>query len=215
LSDVATRYDVDGIELDFYRHSVLFKASMMGEEPSKDECAFFIDLFAQLRRITAEVAEKRNRPFLISIRVPNSLRYCRALGLHLVSLLEQDLVDILIGGGYFKMEPWQNWVALGRRYDVPTYAAFVSRRLMDGGAPDQASDLPVWRGESLNAWRAGINGICTFNRFDPHDPIFREIGDPDILAQQDYLLQESFVSEECWSRPDTWVKDGRRFVIRP
>ena len=213
LKDVAVRYDVDGIELDFYRHSVLFRSSMMGEVPTDEECRIITDLFAALREITFEVAARRKRPFLIAIRVPDSVPYCRALGIDLPGLLERDLVDILIGGGYFKLEPWQNWAALGKQYGVPAYAAFVSRRLMDGGAPDQASDLPVWRGETLTAWRAGVSGICTFNRFDPHDPIFREIGDPALLATQPHRLQESFVSESCWSRPETWVRDGRQYLV--
>ncbi len=213
LKDVALRYDVDGLELDFYRHCVLFESSMMGERPTDEECDLLTDLFLELRAFTFEVAARRNRPFLISIRVPDSVPYCRALGIDLPGLLENDLVDILIGGGYFKLEPWTNWAALGKKYGVPAYAAFVARRLMDGGVPDQPSDLPVWRGETLNAWRAGISGICTFNRFDPQDPIFREIGDPDVLSAREHRIQESFFSESCWSRPETWVRDGRKYLI--
>lgn len=215
LADVATRYDVDGIELDFYRHSVLFRSSMMGEDPTDDECASLVDLFADLRALTVDVAARRGRPFLVAVRVPDSIGYCRAIGIDLPTLLERDLVDILIGGGYFKLEPWANWAALGRQYDVPAYAAFVSRRLMGGGHPSQDTDLAVWRGEALNAWKAGVSGVCTFNRFDPHDPVFREIGDPDLLETLDRVDQEAYVAEDCWSRPETWVRDGRRFLKSP
>lgn len=212
LKDVATRYDVDGIELDFYRHSVLFKSSMLGERPTDAECDLITELFSDLRSFTLDIAARRGRPFLISVRVPDSVPYCRALGIDLPGLLKNDLVDILIGGGYFKLEPWANWVNLGAEHGVPAYAAFVARRLMDGGVPDQPSNLPVWRGETLNAWQAGISGICTFNRFDPHDAIFHEIGDPEKLASLDHRIQESFISESCWSRPETWVRDGRKYL---
>ncbi|MBS10848.1 MAG: hypothetical protein CME19_04505 [Gemmatimonadetes bacterium] len=65
----------------------------------------------------------------------------------------------------------------------------------------------------LNAWRAGVNGIYTFNRFDPHDPILRELGDREWLEIAERTNQESLVAEDCWSRSETWVKNGRYYLV--
>ena len=212
LTDVATRYDIDGIELDFFRHPVLFKASMMGEAVSQSDIDAFTGLFRGIRMMTEAIAAERKRPFLIAIRIPDSVDYCRALGIDILTLLGEDLVDIVTGSGYFKLEPWESLVALGKKYDVPVYAAFVARRLMGGGVPNAETDIKIWRGEAYNAWKAGVNGIYTFNRFDPHDPIFREIGDPEWLHSAERTDQVSYVAEDCWSRPETWIKDGRKYV---
>ncbi len=67
-------------------------------------------------------------------------------------------------GNEFKFEPWANLAALGRRYEAPVYAGMASRRLMGGGEPENASEIEVWRGEALAAWKAGVDGIYTFNR---------------------------------------------------
>jgi hypothetical protein len=212
LTDVATRYDVDGIELDFFRHPVLFRASIEGDPVADSDMLAFVDLFRQIRSMTEEVAARRGRPFLIGVRIPDSVDYCRALGIDLPMLLGEDLVDIVTGSGYFKLEPWENLATLGKDYDVAVYAAMVARRLMGGGDPDAETDLAVWRGEAYNAWKAGVDGIYTFNRFNPKDPIFREIGDPEALEAAERTDQVSYVAEDCWSRPETWVKDGRAFV---
>ena len=214
LADVCTRYDVDGIELDFFRHPVLFKPQMTGEPVTQEHCDQMTGLLRRIRTMTETVARKRGRPMLIAIRIPDSVGYCKAIGIDLIRWLEEDLVDIVTGGGYFHLEPWENLVALGRKYDVPVYACLVKRRIEDGGEPEAQSSLQRWRGEALNAWNAGMNGIYTFNRFDPHDPIFRELGDPELLKTLDRIDRTVYVAENCWSKPETWLKDGRRFVRR-
>ena len=151
---------------------------------------------------------------LIATRIPDSVGYCKALGIDLIAWLEEDLLDIITGGGYFKLEPWENLVMLGKKYNVPVYACFVSRRLMGGGQPEAATAIKIWRGEALNAWKAGISGIYTFNRFDPTDPIFRELGDSTLLETLDRIDQTSYVAD-IWSRPETWLKDGDRYVQEP
>ncbi len=214
LEDVCTRYDVDGVELDFFRHPVLFKPQMRGRPVTQVHCDQMTDLLRRVRRMTERVARERGRPLLIGIRVPDSVGYCKALGIDLTRWLEEDLIDIVTGAGYFKLEPWENLVALGKRYDVPVYACLVSRRIMNGGEPEAGTAIKRWRGEAYNAWKAGIDGIYTFNRFNPRDPIFRELGDPTLLGTLDRLEQTSYVAD-IWSRPETWLKHGERFLKEP
>lgn len=214
LADVATRYDVDGLELDFFRHPVLFRPQMTGEPITQEHRDQLTNLMRRIRKMTDSVGRKRDQPMLVGIRVPDSVAYCHALGIDLEQWLREGLVDVLTGGGYFHMTPWKDWAAFGHTHDVPTYACLVSRRLMDGGKPEADTAQEIWRGEALNAWNAGVDGIYTFNRFNPHDAIFRELGDPALLRSLPHQDQESFVAD-IWSRPERWLKDGDRFVQRP
>ncbi|MFP4502529.1 MAG: twin-arginine translocation signal domain-containing protein [Candidatus Hydrogenedentota bacterium] len=214
LEDVCTRYDVDGIELDFFRHPVLFREQMIGKPITQEHRDKMTDLMRRIRAMTEQVGRERGKPILVGIRVPDSVGYLKALGIDLVPWLEADLLDVLVGGGYFHMTPWKDWAALGHKHNVPTYACLVSRRLRDGGQPEADTASKIWRGEALNAWEAGVDGIYTFNRFNPEDAIFRELGDPELLASLPHTDQQSFVAD-IWSRPERWLKDGDRFVKRP
>jgi len=211
LEDVATRYDVDGLELDFFRHPVLFRPQMTGESVTQAHRDMLTELMRRVRAMTDKAGRARQKPMLVAIRVPDSGAYCRALGIDLGRWLDEGLVDVLTGGGYFHMTPWADWAEFGHEHDVPTYACLVSRRLMNGGKPEAETAQKIWRGEALNAWEAGVDGIYTFNRFDPTDAIFRELGDPDLLRTLQHTRQESFVAD-IWSRPGTWLKGGDAFV---
>ncbi len=213
LADICHRYDVDGIELDFFRHPVIFKEQMVGQDITQAQRDIFTELMRRIRRMTEEEGLRKGKPILIAIRIPDSMDYCRALGLDAPQWLEENLVDIVIGSDYFKLEPWENLVALGRQYHVPVYACIEERRIAPewGGAEDLTS-VTLWRGEAYNAWKAGVNGIYTFNRFDPHDKIFYEIGDPKMLETLECVDQTVFVNKKSWSRPETWLKNGGDYV---
>ena len=214
LADVCQRYDVDGIELDFFRHPVLFRPQMTGEPVTQAHCDLMTGLMRRVREMTETVARRRGRPLLIGIRIPDSVAYCKALGIDLVAWLENDLIDLVTGAGYFKLEPWENLAALGRKHDVPTYACFVKRRIQSSGEPEGATAAAIWRGEAYLAWKAGASGIYTFNRFNPKDAIFHELGDPKLLETLERRDQTAYVNEECWSRPETWLVNGRDYVTK-
>ena len=212
LEDVCQRYDVDGIELDFFRHPVLFRPQMTGEAVTQEHCDLMTGLLRRVRKMTEEIGLRRERPILIGIRIPDSVSYCKALGIDLVQWLESDLVDLVTGGGYFKMEPWENLVALGKAYDVPVYACLVKRRIQSASEPEGVTAPQIWRGEAYRAWQAGVSGIYTFNRFNPNDGIFRELGDPKLLETLERRDRTAYVNEESWSKPERWVINGRDYV---
>jgi len=207
LGDVAARYDIDGVELDFFRHPVYFKPQLLGEPVTERHCAIMTELVCDVRRLAEDVGGARGRPLLVATRVPDSVGFARAVGLDWPSWAEQGAVDLLVCGGYFQFEPWQSAVAVGKRFDTPVYPCLSGSRLVDPAYPEGESDPQIWRGEALKAWEAGASGVYTFNRFDPSDSIFRELGDPEILASLP-RRDEFFPGQHM----DRWVKDGSRFV---
>lgn len=214
FEEICTNYDVDGIEMDFFRHPVLFKEQMTGDPVTQEHCDQMTDLVRRIREMADAVGRERGRPILIGTRIPDSVGYCKALGIDLSRWLEDDLIDLVAGSGYFKLEPWDVMADLCHQHDVPYYACLVSRRIMGGGEPEAGTEIKLWRGEALNAWEAGVDGIYTFNRFNPEDPIFRELGDPALLKILDWVDQTAYVAP-IWSQPERWLKGGDRFVNEP
>lgn len=186
MKEICINYDVDGIELDFNRFPVLFQSNAMGRPATDADRAGMTELLQRLRRTADAAAQKRGRPLLIAVRVPDSVEYSRAIGLDLERWLQQDLVDLMTVGGYFQLTPWEQSVQLGRKYGVKVYSSIDEARIRSlPAARELRNSVLSRRGQAMNLWAAGIDGIYMFNAFDPKDPLWRELGDPRLLAGLD------------------------------
>lgn len=226
-AEVVENYDVDGIELDYFRHLILFESVVKGGVASDEEREMINDMMRKLRGILDKEGLRRGRPVLLSVRVPDSREYARLAGIDFEQWLKEDLVDLLIVNDYIKLEPWKNFPEFAKQYDVPAYACLEKRRLslMDrdySGTPESSGGaVNDWfRSEAYAAWLSGMNGIYTYNRFNPQDELFRQIGDPFILAQMKVIPRESYGLTESikgmvYCNVKMWLKCGDRFMKKP
>ncbi len=128
FEEVCQNYDIDGIELDFFRHPVLFKHKP-GLPVSQEELDLMTELIIRIRKMTDELGVEKGHPILIAIRVPDSVEYCKAIGIDLELWLAEDVVDLLIVSGYFRINPWEYSVNLGHKYGVQVYASLDESRV--------------------------------------------------------------------------------------
>ena len=187
LADVAARYDVEGLELDFFRHPIYFQPQIFGRPVTQEHRDMLTDLMRRVRKMTDRRAGERGRPMLIAVRVPDSVEYCSAIGIDLVRWLKEDLVDLLVVGGYFQLNPWETSVALGHKYGVPVYPSLDDPRFRDKEAQELRNSAACCRGRALEAWAAGGDGIYLFNFFDPHSFLLKELGDPKAMVNMEHL----------------------------
>ncbi len=186
IEEVCRDDDVDGIELDFFRHLCYFKSVAYGGKATAAQCAMMTELLRRVRRVTEKEGCRRGRPFLVAVRVPDSPGFCRDMGFDLRAWLQEGLVDILITTGYFRLNPWQDSVQLGHQYDVAVYPCLSDSRVL-GESRFRRASLPSYRGRAMNAWLAGGDGIDLFNFFNPKSPLWREIGEQKTLVGLDKL----------------------------
>ena len=194
IEDICRRYDIDGLELDFWRHPPFFKSyAVSGKPVSSEERGQMTELLRRIRTMTEQVSLDRGRPLLVAVRVPDSVGACLSLGLDIERWLSvadeeknESLFDILIGGNGVQLTPWEETVALGHAHDVPVYPcirpAIPSRRGVGSSAES-------YRALAMNIWRSGADGIYTFNMFKTRDRIFRELGDPETLETLDKVYR--------------------------
>jgi hypothetical protein len=185
VEEVCRNYDVDGVELDFFRHPVFFKSTTRGETATAEECAQMTDLMRRIRTMVDAVGQKRGRPLLIAMRVPDSVEYCRAIGLELDHWLADDLLDLLIVSSYFQLNDWDYSVALARKHGVKIYPSLDEARLKDEIANKLRRTTLAYRGRAAKVWSAGADGVYLFNYFNPRSPLWRELGDATSLAKMD------------------------------
>jgi len=190
LQEVCEKYDLDGIEMDYFRHAVLFKSHATGGVASQEERDMMTDMMRRIRQMTEERGLKRGRPSLVAIRVPDSVGYCEAMGLDVVRWLKEGLVDILIPGGYFRLNPWETSVELGHKYGVPVYPSLDESR-MKCNWPDKTEAAKIrnsvqsYRARAVGVWDSGADGVYMFNYFNPRSPLWRELGDLKTLETLD------------------------------
>ncbi len=202
IEEICQRYDVDGFELDYIRHPVLFSRRMQAQPCSQEEIDIITLLMHRIRQITDGAAERRGRPILIAARTPDSFARCLDNGMDLQAWLEQDLLDILIaGGGYAPFSlPVEELVEAARPHSVPVYPCVnqgTANRVSGG------SFLEGVRGLASNWYRAGADGLYFWNLGTPFEyktgdelletrrccyVCLDEVGDAKLLSDKDKLF---------------------------
>ena len=195
IEEICQRYDVDGFELDYIRHPVLFSRRMRGEPCTVDEIAIITSMMREIRSLTDAAANRRGRPFLIAVRVPDTFTTSLDNGMDVVAWLEEDLIDILIiGGGY---APWslpvETWVEAAQPHGVPVYPCVNMGK----------ESLPLVRGLASNWYRAGADGLYFWNLGTPFEfmtgdelvetrrrcyACVHEVGEASLLVGKDKLF---------------------------
>jgi hypothetical protein len=228
IKEVCTNYDIDGVELDFFRHPVLFKIHAHNGKVGDAEREMLTDMVRKIRAVAYSAGERRGRPILIAIRVPDSVGFCRGIGIDLARWLREGLTDLLVTGGYFRLNPFEHSVALGHQYGIPVYPSLDAPvALLDPAVPEREISLtenfprltasearPMdlrrsspesWRGRAAVALKARADGIYLFNVFSPSRSMLKEIGDPVSLAGTNKLY---FVNWRGTRQPPTAFLSG-------
>ncbi len=163
VEEVCRNYDVDGVHLDFFRHPIFFPSVAAGLPATETEIALMTGLMADIKHVTDEAAARRGRPVLISVRVPDSVPFCRFIGLDIEKWLESGYVSLLCTSSYLLFNDWEYSVKLGHRYNVPVYPALDETRIADKDANTGRTQSAGMRGRCANVYGAGADGVMLFN----------------------------------------------------
>ena len=195
IEEICQRYDVDGFELDYIRHPVLFSRRLRGDPCTTDEINIITSMMEQIRSLTDSAAQRRGRPLLIAVRVPDTFTTSLDNGMDVAAWLNKDLIDLLIlGGGY---APWslpvETWVEAARPHGVPVYPCVNMGK----------ESLPLVRGLASNWYSAGAHGLYFWNLGTPFEfmtgdqlvetrrrcyACVHEVGDANMLVGKEKLF---------------------------
>lgn len=181
------RWDFDGIELDWLRHTLYFPR---GTE--RENGKHLTELLRAIRRSLNAHGLKRGRPVEIFVRVPERLEWCLEAGFDVPTWLDEDLVDALILGQGLTEAPGLDEFRAKMRRRIPIYGSVYSY-----GNGYRLSPDAVIRGSAANLWRDGVDGLYTFNWFTYgswRQRVLRDIADPATLRDKDkhYTLPHRF-----------------------
>ena len=186
IDDVLARYDVDGIEIDYFRNSMFFRPNLAFQPVTPAQVDILTGFQRRIRQVAQEHGKRRGRPILVATRVPITLRTGLHIGIDTKRWLEEDLLDVLVVGlGCFPFtNPVRELAELGHAHDVPVYPSIA------GSGRTEQLTIEHWRGTAANFFHAGADGVYLFNTFPrtPQHPHFTELGDALKLARANKIF---------------------------
>ncbi|MEM1443455.1 MAG: hypothetical protein AAGF67_14000 [Verrucomicrobiota bacterium] len=206
VEDVITRFQLDGIELDFTRFPIYFRPQTEGKSVPQASANLMTSLVAKIRRLLDETAKESGRTHRLIVRIPDSIDFCREIGLDVTAWLKQGLPDLIVAGGDFQLRPWSEIVESCHKHNKPVLASL--------NATSIGFDPKAWRQLALDAWEQGVDGIATFNFFHPDHSLMDQLHDPEKCRSNPRIdrYELSPLNQKMIRSLSTLVKGGERFL---
>jgi len=208
IAEVAGKYDVDGLELDFTRSPYFFQPSEAWQKRQ-----ILTDFVHEIGQVLQRIGKQRGRSLTLILRVASPERALTTAGIDLRQWISEKLAPILIiselQNNYNQsLEPWRG---LCRQTGVLLYPAveagpaanavhdFYSPLVRNPLAPRHDGQVhgittEAWirlqRGAAQNLLAQQPDGIATFNfarAVDHATSLLKELGSLDTLARKDKL----------------------------
>jgi len=174
------RYDVDGVELDYFRHALFFK---LGEEQANlDKMTDFV---RKVREGLTKIGDERGRRCRVAIRLPDSPELARRTGFDMERWLKEGLLDMLmVGGGYmpYSSSRYKESIDLAHAHGVQAYPCVNHFK--------EAIKMRSW---ASNFFALGGDGFYIFNYGGVQDgsekaACLTQCGSPETLAGLDKVF---------------------------
>ena len=186
LKEVVTRYELEGLELDFMRFPYYFPY----RADSMDAYARIMTSFVgRVRKMTDSVGTALGKKILLSARVPTSLKGCAHLGVDPATWSGKGLIDFLTVAPFLSTEtdiPVAEFKAACASIPIYTCLEFtIGARQMTREEKRAAAAL---------LYAAGSDGMYLFNYFVAWDAgfeadteVLKELANPELLKGKDKL----------------------------
>ena len=165
--ETVERWDVDGVELDFFRHPTHFNI-----EEAYSNRYLMTDMVEKIRRRMDEIGEERGKGLDLMVRVPATIERCERIGLDIREWVDAYLVDVVVAGGGFV--PFE--MAIKEFVDVAEGTETLIYGCLEAYRP--AVDELTLRAIAARYWDAGVDGLYLFNFYSmPQEWKRRVLGD--------------------------------------
>ena len=164
LAEVMKKYDFDGLDIDFERHTPYLP---VGRQWEHRECV--TEFMRELRKITLKIGEEKGRVVMLSARVPDCLKGCYEDGLDIETWINEDLVDCLtLGSRSFDIKV-EEFRALSD--DIQIYGCYDPHHTVDGYLyPTKEALRGIW----YSHLKRGADAVEYFNWSGEGDDAFFE-----------------------------------------
>lgn len=161
LEELCTKYDVDGVELDFQRFPKFFPSGRM-EEGARVMTAFV----KRIRDLLDGIGRSREKSLKLCVRVPETIAGCREAGLDVPGWDELGLVDMINVSSFYRHTlelGIEEFKAQTRRAKVYGEMNYVTHQASKDKFARRYTTLAIYRASALNLFYRGADGLSLFN----------------------------------------------------
>lgn len=161
LEELCTKYDVDGVELDFQRFPKFFPSDKL-EEGTQVMTAFV----ARVKQMMDRIGRQRGKSLKLCVRVPETLAKCRAAGLDVPGWDAAGLVEMVNVSSFYMhtMELGiEEFQARTHRARVYGEMNFVTTQGSGAKFDRRYTTVEIYRASALNLLSRGADGLSLFN----------------------------------------------------
>ena len=172
-TEIAGKYDIDGLMVDFTFEPYLFRSVAWGEVASAKDLADLTDMMTKIRAACKAASGKKNHTIMLTIRVPDSVGFCKDIGIDLNGWATAKLFDFIVAGGDFELNPPSVMGEFAKTAGVPYYQSCGVSYIFTGNdsgfiADDERPGLTrqgphCFRGRAMAAYKGGASGIMYWN----------------------------------------------------
>ena len=148
--EIAGKYDIDGIMVDFTMSPTLFRSVAAGGVAAPKEVAAITEMMTKIKA----ACKAASHPVALSARVPDSIGYCKDIGIDLQGWLDTKLLDYVVLGGYFQLNRWNAVGDIALKNGIPFYASFTQSGITvfnDSGYSGDDERIPRNSRDACNA----------------------------------------------------------------
>ncbi len=163
LQELCTRYDVDGLELDFQRFPKFFHKAETAE--GRRVMTAFVE---RIRALADRVGRERGKFLPICVRVPETLTLCDEAGLDVMDWDARGLIQMInISSSYVHtmnlgIEEFKARRTQARLYGEMNYVTYQAPKTAKGFGR-RYTTFEVYRATALNFFARGADGLSLFN----------------------------------------------------
>jgi hypothetical protein len=200
LQELCTKYDVDGVDLDFQRFPKFFPSD------KRDEGTRVMTAFVRrIKEMMDRVGRERGKSLKLCIRVPETLAKCHAAGLDVPGWDAAGLVDMINISSFYNhtmeldIEGFRAKTKRAKLYGEMNYVTYQNSKVSKFAR--RYTTIPIYRASALNLFHRGVDGLSLFN-YDyvpdkqrlPMTEGLKRITDIEFLKAQpkDYVVSSGF-----------------------
>jgi hypothetical protein len=208
LCEIAELYNIDGLQLDFARTPVVLPIGKQWLLRDR-----LTDFMHGLREALLEIEERRGRPLLLAVRIPESILGCHFDGYEIERWIDEQLVDLIVPG------------AGAANIDIAGYRRLIGDKTIkiytswDAIHPTEGYREPTieyWRGLFSKWWAQGADGVHIFN-LTHQSPLLLELAQPKVMKLRDkaFIIERRSGGhgEEITGHPYNWQTPRHMFFM--
>ena len=155
-NEIAAKYDIDGIMIDFMRSPTLFRSVAEGGTAAPKEVELISQMMQRIKGSCKAASTRLGHSVSLAARVPDSVGYCKDIGVDLQGWLDTKMLDYVVLGGSFQLNRWGVVGGAAVKAGVPFYVSFTQSGIYVGNDSGHAGDDERVPRHSKNAIRARI-----------------------------------------------------------